>query len=145
MVFSKVNIDKAQLIPLIDFKIPAGFPSFSMDITDEQIDMTKQLAPNPISTFYCHCEGDSMIDAYIPSKSILVVDKSLVAKSGDIVVAMINGGFTVKYIKFENKKCYLIPANKKKTYPVIEITADMEMEVWGVVTNVVISAKNIKM
>ena len=86
-----------------------------------------------------------MIDACIPPKSILVIDKSLTAKSGDIVVAVVNGGFTVKYIKFEGNKCFLIPANKNKGYPIVEVTAEMEMEVWGVVTNVVISAKDLKL
>ena len=145
MFFSEVNINNSSLIPLFDFKIPAGFPSFTMDISEELIDLAQQLAPRPISTFYSYCEGDSMIDACIPPKSILVIDKSLTAKSGDIVVAVVNGGFTVKYIKFEGNKCFLIPANKNKGYPIVEVTAEMEMEVWGVVTNVVISAKDLKL
>ena len=133
------------LLPLIDYKIPAGFPSPAMDYMEERIDLTKQLAPHPLSTFYSYCEGDSMIDACIPPNSILVIDKSLTAKSGDIVVAFLNGGYTVKYIKFENNKCFLIPANKKKKYATIEITEEMEMIVWGVVTNVVIDTKNIRL
>ena len=133
------------LLPLIDYKIPAGFPSPAMDYMEERIDLTKQLAPHPLSTFYSYCEGDSMIDACIPPNSILVIDKSLTAKSGDIVVAFLNGGYTVKYIKFEDNKCFLIPANKKKKYATIEITEEMEMIVWGVVTNVVIDTKNIRL
>lgn len=134
-----------HLIPVIGFRVPAGFPSPAMDYMEERIDLTKQLAPHPLSTFYCYCEGDSMIDACIPPNAILVVDKSLTAKSGDIVVAFLNGGYTVKYIRFENAKCYLIPANKKKKYPVVEVTEEMEMLVWGVVTNVVIDTKNIRL
>lgn len=132
-------------IPVLGYKIPAGFPSPAMDYTEDRIDLTKQLAPHPLSTFYSYCEGDSMLDACIPPNSILVIDKSLVAKSGDIVVAYLNGGYTVKYIKFDNGKCFLIPANKKKKYPVIEVTEEMEMTVWGVVTNVVIDTKNIRL
>ena len=108
------------------------------------LDLAKQLAPNPISTYYCHCVGDSMIDACIPSKAILVVDKSVEAQTGDIVVAYINGGFTVKYIKFYEGKCFLVPANKKKKYPITEVTEDLEMVLWGVVINVVINAKLLK-
>ena len=109
-----------------------------------QIDISKQLAPNPISTYYVHCIGDSMLDACIPDKAILTVDKSLEAHSGDIIVAYINGGFTVKYIRFDEGKCFLIPANNSKKYPTTEITTDQEMVIWGVVTNVVIYTKHLK-
>lgn len=132
-------------LPLIEFRVPAGFPSPAMDYIEERIDLAKQLAPHPLSTFYCYSEGDSMIDACIPPNSILVVDKSLTARSGDIVVAYINGGYTVKYIKFENGKCFLIPSNKKKKYPITEVSEEMEMIIWGVVTNVVIDTKNIRL
>lgn len=140
------NIQHLEIeIPVFGYKIPAGFPSPAMDYTEERIDLAKQLAPHPLSTFYCYSEGDSMIEACIPPDSILVIDKSLTAKSGDIVVAHLNGGYTVKYIKFEQGKCFLIPANKKKKYPIIEVTEEMEMIVWGVVTNVVIDTKNIRL
>jgi DNA polymerase V len=145
MIFHEYNVKDAFLIPLLDFKIPAGFPSPAMDYIEDRIDLTQQLAPHPLSTYYSYCEGDSMLDACIPPNSILVIDKSLTAKSGDIVVAYLNGGYTVKYIKFEDGKCFLIPANKKKKYPVIEVTEEMEMIVWGVVTNVVIDTKHIRL
>ena len=139
------NSKDVVLIPLLDFKIPAGFPSPALDYLVDRIDLVQQLSPHPLSTYYSYCEGDSMLDACIPPNSILVIDKSLTAKSGDIVVAYLEGGYTVKYIKFENEKCFLIPANKKKKYPVIEVTEEMEMIVWGVVTNVVIDTKNIRL
>lgn len=53
-------------------------------------------------------------------------------------MAYLDGGYTVKYIKFEGDKCFLIPANKKKKYKTIAVTGDMEMTVWGVVTNVLL-------
>ncbi len=145
MKFVKSHSNHAFLIPLSTFKIPAGFPSPALDYIEDRIDLAKQLAPHPLSTYYSYCEGDSMIDACIPPNAILVIDKSLNAKSGDIVVAFLNGGYTVKYIKLENDKCFLIPANKKKKYPIIEVTAEMEMVVWGVVTNVVIDTKYIRL
>jgi len=116
-----------------------------MDYMEERIDLAKELAPHPLSTFYAYCDGDSMVDAFIPPNSILVIDKSLTAKTGDVVVAYLNGGFMVKYIKFTEGKCWLVPANKQKNYKTIEITEDMEMTVWGVVTNVVINTKNIRL
>ena len=135
----------AFLIPLYDTKVAAGFPSPAMDHMEERIDLSKQLAPHPLSTFYCYSEGDSMLDACIPPNSILVIDKSLTAKSGDVVVAYINGGYTVKYLKLVDGKCFLVPANKSKKYPEIEVKEEMEMIVWGVVTNVVIDTKNIRL
>ena len=132
-------------VPLIYFKVPAGFPSPAMDYIEERIDLAKELAPRPLSTFYAYCEGDSMVDAFIPPNSILVIDKSLTAKNGDVVVAYLNGGFMVKYIKFAGGKCWLVPANRQKGYKAVEITEDMEMLVWGVVTNVVINTKNIRL
>ena len=145
MILQAHNFKNIVLVPLIDFKIPAGFPSPAMDYIEDRIDLAQQLAPHPLSTYYSYSEGDSMLDACIPPNSILVIDKSLTAKSGDIVVAYLNGGYTVKYIKFEAGKCFLIPANKKKKYPVVEITEEMEMIVWGVVTNVVIDTKYIRL
>lgn len=145
MKFLKHISGRIVYIPLVDLPVPAGFPSPAMDYMEERIDLATQLAPHPLSTFYVFSEGDSMLDAHIPPNSILVVDKSLTAKSGDIVIAHINGGFTVKYIVFEGAKCLLVPANKKKQYPVVEVTEDMEMIVWGVVTNIVIPSKNIRL
>ena len=145
MILQAHNFKNIVLVPLIDFKIPAGFPSPARDYIEDRIDLAQQLAPHPLSTYYSYSEGDSMLDACIPPNSILVIDKSLTAKSGDIVVAYLNGGYTVKYINFEAGKCFLIPANKKKKYPVVEITEEMEMIVWGVVTNVVIDTKNIRL
>ena len=145
MKFISIIQGLPEFIPLIETPVPAGFPSPAMDYMEERIDLTAQLAPHPLSTFYVISEGDSMIDAHIPPKSILVVDKSLTAKSGEIVVVYINGGFTVKYIVFEGAKCLLVPANKKKKYPIVEVTEEMEMIVWGVVTNIVIPSKNIRL
>lgn len=145
MVFYNLLYDQRINIPLLPNPIPAGFPSQAMDYVEERIDLVKHLTPHPLSTFYCYSEGDSMVDASIPPKALLIVDKSLTAKSGDIVVAHLSGGFTVKYIKFEGNKCFLIPANKRKNYPIVEVTEEMEMIVWGVVTTVIIDTKNIRL
>ena len=129
---------------LYNSKVSAGFPSPALDYLEERIDLVNQLTPRPLSTFYVRSEGFSMIDACIPPNSILTVDKSLNAATGDIVIAFLEGSFTIKFIKFENGKCFLVPANKHNIYPIIEITAEMEMVVWGVVTNVIIDTKFLK-
>ncbi len=137
--------EEGRQVTRLDFKVPAGFPSPAMDYMEEPIDLVKELAPHPLSTFYASCEGDSMLDAHIPPNSILVIDKSLMARSGDIVVAYLNGGYTVKYLKLKAGKCYLVPANAAKNYAVTEVTQDMEMIIWGVVTNVIINTKHLRL
>ena len=132
-------------LPLINFKMPAGFPSPAMDNLEERINLIQVIAPHPFSTFLFYSEGKSMLDACIPPGSLLVVDKSLTAISGDIIIAHLDGKFTVKYINFQDKKCFLVPANKSANFPTIEVTEEMEMMVWGVVTNVIINTKNIRL
>ena len=132
-------------LPLMNFKMPAGFPSPAMDYLEDRISLANLLAPHPYSTFLFYCEGNSMIDACIPPGALLVVDKSVTPATGDIVIAYLNGQFTVKYIKFNEAKCFLVPANRKKNYPTIEVTEEMEMTVWGKVTNVIIDTKFIRL
>ena len=132
------------LVPLYLATVPAGFPSPAIDYMEERIDLAKQLAPHPLATFYVRSTGDSMLDAFIPPGSLLIVDKSLTPKNNDIVVAYLDGGFTVKYIELRSDACWLVPANKAKGYAPIRITEDMAMTVWGVVTSVVIETKTIQ-
>ena len=122
--------------------VPAGFPSPALDYLEERIDLNKELIKHPLSTFIVDCEGTSMINAFIPPKARLVVDKSITPKNGDIVLAVLNGEFTVKYLKKNEHKCWLVPANKK--YKEIEITAEMNMQVWGVVVAILINPNDVK-
>lgn len=142
-VFLNNISQSSHLIPFIDGKVPAGFPSPAMDYMEERIDLVKILSPHPQSTFYVRSTGDSLLDAFIPPDSILIVDRSITPKSGDIVVVFINGGFTVKYIDFKGKDCWLIPANRAKGYMPLKVTEEMGMIVWGYVTAIVIETKNI--
>src|SRR6218665_2573524 len=103
--------------------VKAGFPSPAMDYMEERISLDKELIKHPLSTFIIECSGDSMINAFIPPKARLVVDRSLTPKNGDIVLAIMNGEFTVKYLKKNDFKCWLVPANRK--YPEIQVTEEM--------------------
>ncbi|OIR07661.1 LexA repressor [mine drainage metagenome] len=123
-------------LPYYPIKVKTGFPSPANDYLEERIDLTKELIKHPLSTFIVESEGDSMINAFIPPKAKLIIDRSIKPRNGDIVLAIINGEFTVKYFKKNDFKCWLIPANKK--YKEIEITAEMEMQVWGVVIKIIV-------
>ena len=122
--------------------IRAGFPSPALDYAEERIDLNQVLVKHPLATFIAECDSDSMINAFIPPGAKLIVDKSLTARNGDIVVAVLNGEFTLKFLKKNINKCWLVPANKK--YKEIEITGEMNMQVWGVVTHVIIDTKDIR-
>jgi DNA polymerase V len=136
------NLSKEQGIISYDFQVPAGFPSPAMDYIQERIDLNKEFVPHPLSTFIIESTGYSMINAFIPPKARLIVDRSITAKNGDIVLAVINGEFTVKFLKKNNYKCWLVPANSK--FKEIEITPEMDMQIWGVVTNIITTVKDVK-
>jgi DNA polymerase V len=121
--------------------IKAGFPSPAMDYLEERIDLNKEFIKHPLSTFIIDCSGDSMINAFIPPRAKLVIDRSINPKNGDIVLAVLNGEFTVKFLKKNDFKCWLVPANKK--YKEIEVTDEMNMQIWGVVTNIIIDTKDV--
>jgi len=122
--------------------VKAGFPSPALDYMEERIDLNKELVKHPLATFMAKCDNDSMINAFIPPNAKLIVDKSLTPQNGDVVVAVINGEFTLKFLKKNNIKCWLIPANKK--YKEIEIIPEMNFNVWGVVTHIITETKDIK-
>ena len=136
----QVKLDEG--IAMFRLKVPAGFPSPAMDYMEERIDLNKEFIKHPLSTFIVECEGYSMINAFIPPKAKLVVDRSVSPRSGDIVLAILNGEWTVKYLIKNEYKCWLRPANSK--FHDIEITAEMNMEVWGVVTTILINPKDVK-
>jgi DNA polymerase V len=122
--------------------VQAGFPSPAMDYMEERLDLNKIFIEHPLSTFIIECRGDSMINAFIPPKARLIVDRSLTPKNGDIILAELNGEFTVKFLKKNDFKCWLIPANSK--YRDIEVSGEMTLNVWGVVTAVLTETKDLR-
>lgn len=118
-----------------------SFPSPARDYAEPRISLDKELIQHPLSTFYMHAEGDSMIDAFIPPRALLVIDRSLTAKNGDIIVAVKEGEYTVRFLKKDAFSTWLCPANKK--YADLQITPDMDITIWGVVTSVIMNPKDI--
>ena len=129
-------------IPYIDISVPAGFPSPAADYAEDRINLNDHLIRHPEATFIVKCTGHSMVGAFIPPVCLLVVDRSVRPTNGDIVLAYVNGGFTVKYLQVNEHKCRLIAANKR--YRDIEITGDMELVVWGVVTAIISDPKDFR-
>jgi DNA polymerase V len=115
--------------------VQAGFPSPASDYSEEDINLEKILKPK--SSMFCfRAANDSMIGSNIPPNAILIVDKALKPANNSIVIAVVNGEFTVKHLVKDIKGYTLVPANPK--YKSIRITEGMEFSVWGVVTAIVI-------
>jgi len=131
----QIDHETSLKLPLFISNVPAGFPSPADDYLDKSLDLNKFLINNPAATFYVKVQGDSMINAGIISGDILIVDRSIVNTYGKIVVALLNNEFTVKRLIKKKSKVYLIPENPK--YPNIELSDQVDFQVWGVVTGLV--------
>ncbi len=126
---------KIMGIPLYMSKVPAGFPSPGDDYVERYLDLNQQLIKHPAATFMVIASGDSMTDAGIRSGDLLIVDRSLEAKHGKIVVAAINGELTVKRLSKIGNRLQLLPANPN--YKPIDITDTHELVIWGVIVHVI--------
>ncbi len=111
--------------------ISAGFPSPAEDFNEFSISLDKHLIQNPAATFMAYANGNSMVRVGIYHGDILIVDRSLSARDGDIIIALLHGEFSVKEISVINGVIFL--ASKNPEYSPIRITSEMEFEVWGVV------------
>ncbi len=123
------------LIPLVWSKIRAGFPSPAEDYVESGLDLNEFLIQRPSSTFIVRVEGHSMILAGIFHGDHLIVDRSIEAAHGNIILAVVNGEFTVKRLVKNSQGISLLA--ESRNFSTIRITEGMEFEVWGVVTSVI--------
>ena len=119
MTFGNVKIIEGEFKKQLELQfaptIKAGFPSPADDYTHDSIDFNRDLIRNPDATFYGRVDGDSMIDAGICDGDIAVIDRSVEAQDGDVVVAFVNNEFTIKYLDLSHKEegyIELRPANR---------------------------------
>ena len=134
-IFKPTIQQEKTSIPLLLATTKAGFPSPADDYIEKTINLHDELVHHPVSTFFIYVHGDSMKDAGILDGDLLVVDKSLEPKHGMVVMAILNGEFTVKYFHKRQDAVVLVPANP--AYNEIHILPFDEFEVWGVVTSAV--------
>lgn len=113
----------------------AGFPVPGDDLVEESLNIHDFVVKNPTATFFVKVEGDSMEGAGIFSGDVLVVDRSIDPKNGQIVVAVIEGGLVVKELRKIGTEISLVSANED--YEPIKIANDTDCYVWGVVAGVV--------
>lgn len=120
-------------LPLFSDKVAAGFPSPADDYIEGRLSLDEHLIEHKEATFFVRAKGNSMIGAGIGDGDILVVDKSLAPVFGDVVVAVVDGEFTVKYLGQRNDSVVLKPANAR--FKDIEFKEGQELQIWGVVTS----------
>ena len=134
LIFYSADLSSELNLPLAGEKIRAGFPSPAQGYMTDSIDLNRELIRHPATTFYARATGDSMKDFGIDEGDLLVIDKALDPQDGDIVVAFVDGEFTLKRVKFDdNEKCiWLVPGNDD--YSPIKVTKDNEFLIWGVLT-----------
>ena len=122
-------------VPMYSNKVAAGFPSPADDYLEDKIDLNQYLVKHPAATFLVRASGESMINAGIFPDDILVVDRSLKAEDGKVVIAVVDNELTVKRYRKRGKNIVLEPENE--AYDPIIISEESEAFVWGVVTNVI--------
>lgn len=126
-----LDFNKKSLLEEIP-QIRAGFPSPAQDYVQTTIDLNSELINHPNSTFYGRVVGNSMIEAGIEEGDIIVIDRSLEARNGDMAVCFVDGEFTLKYIEIGKDVIYLVPANPN--FERICVTPENEFMIWGIVT-----------
>jgi DNA polymerase V len=125
------EVRAAVPLPLYIERVPCGFPSPAQDYVEQGIDLNDLLVQRPAATYFVRVSGDSMIEAGINDGDMLVVDSSITAKHGDIVVAAVDSEFTVKRLQLY-PSVQLIPMNSG--YKPISVRSENALEVFGVVT-----------
>ncbi|EAT59380.1 LexA family protein [Chlorobium ferrooxidans] len=137
--FYSPDLSTELRLPFAETGVSAGFPSPADDYMELSLDLNKALVRHPAATFYARVKGSSMIDAGILEGDILVIDKSLDPKDGDIAICFLDGEFTVKRIMQHADGLLLMPANEEFTP--IRITEENDFLVWGVVTYIIHKAR----
>lgn len=125
-------------VPLFSDAVPAGFPSPATDYCERKLDLNELCIKRPAATYFVRAQGDSMIDAGIFSGDVIVVDRSIEASHGDIVIASFNGELMVKRLE-TSPATRLVAMNCN--YPPIDIPEGADLEIFGVATTVIHSLR----
>lgn len=138
-MYSVPDLDAPALeIPLYLSPAACGFPSPAQDYVEQTIDLNQLCVEHPAATFYVRASGHSMVQAGINDGDLLIVDRALTASHGDIVLACLDGEFTVKRLQ-ERPYPALMPENPD--FAPIYLQEGQELEIFGVVTFVLHKTK----
>lgn len=126
-----VPLLSAQQLPLVDMRLSCGFPSPAADYESELVDLNRLMLRHPDASFLARAMGDSMQGAGIHDGDVLAVDRSMRAEDGDIVVACVEGEYTVKRLQKRADSAALVAENPAYG-PIVVHNAD-DLRIWGVV------------
>jgi DNA polymerase V len=135
LIFYSPDLTTKVEINFAGFSVPAGFPSPAEEYLEPKLDLNQFLIKHPSATFFVKVQGNSMVNAGIHNEDILIVDRALEPKNGDIAVCVIDGEFTVKRLQIIDNELYLSPENGD--FKPIKVTEFQDFKVWGVVTFVI--------
>lgn len=122
------------LLPQSLTSVSAGFPSPADDYVEGRLDLNEHFIKHPSATFIWRVSGYSMKNAGILPDDLVIVDRSLTAKHGDIVIAEVNGDVTIKYLSTENGTVELLPDNPEEKK--ITFQKEDDLVIWGVVSGI---------
>lgn len=127
------NVYMSLEIPVISDGIPACLASQSDDFIELKIDLNRDLIQHPSTTFFAKVSGESMMDAGIYDGDLIIIDRRLTPKDGDIAVCVIESEYTIKRIKIESNCCWLVSSNEKDE-PIL-VAEDNQFLIWGIVAH----------
>ena len=130
-----VSAQEGSGLPLLASRVEAGFPSPAEDYIDGALDLNEYLIRHPAATYFVRVGGDSMIGANIHAGDLLIIDRALEPKNGDVVIASISGELTLKRLCNRDGKLLLVAAND--AYSPIEVDAEADFQIWGVCKHVI--------
>lgn len=133
--FLAVELRLTRRIPLVSAAAACGFPSPADDYLDRPLDFNELLIENPAATFAVRIAGESMIGAGLFPNDIAIVDRSKTPRSGSIVLALVDGEFTIK--RFRRRGACVVLQAENKAFSDIVITEAMQFEIWGVVKHAI--------
>lgn len=122
-------------IPVYQCPVPAGFPSPAEDYLDRPLDFNELLIAHPAATFAVRVSGESMIGLGIFPGDIAVIDRALTAQNGSVILAVLEGAFTIKILRRKGERIWLEAANS--AYKPVEIDEASQFEIWGVVRHAI--------
>ena len=135
MYSSVAKYSMPLLLPLAAHRVPAGFPSPATDYLEDGLDLNAYLVQHPAATVLFSVQGHSMQGAGILDGDKVVVDRAVDARHGHIVVATVDGEFTLKRLYQRHNRVELHPENP--AFPPIQFTGSTQLQIWGVVVGVV--------
>lgn len=135
--FTPTELRQNVALPMFNDLVPCGFPSPAQDYIERRLDLNELMIHHPSATYFVKSSGDSMIEAGIGEGDLLVVDSSRKAEHGSIVIAAVDGEFTVKRLQLHP---FVMLKPENALYKPIMIGCEDNLAIFGVVTYIVKSA-----